>query len=101
MINGFQANKRMLELNVETGALARPAHSGAHVPGEPVRMGGQSILPQRGSQTPKRPMDSRGRQAVLLADGSSLCISTNGPEHQCGHLLNTPYIRCLTARLRT
>ena len=91
----------MLELNVETGALVRPAHCGAHAPGEPVRMGGQSILPQLGSQTPKRPMDSRGQQAELLADGSSLCISTNGPEHQCGHLLNTPYIRCLMARLRT
>lgn len=49
MINGFQANKWMLELNVKTGALARPAHSGAHVPGETVKMGGQSVLPQLGS----------------------------------------------------
>ena len=49
MINGFQANKWMLELNVKTGVLARPAHSGAHVPGETVKMGGQSVLPQLGS----------------------------------------------------
>ena len=53
MINGFQANKRMLELNVETGALVRPVHSGAHVPGGPVRMGDSLSSPSWAHRPPR------------------------------------------------
>ena len=53
MINGFQANKRMLELNVETGALARPVHPGAHVPGETVRMGDSLSSPSWAHRPPR------------------------------------------------
>ena len=53
MINGFQANKQMLELNVETGALARPVHPGAHVPGETVRMGDSLSSPSWAHRPPR------------------------------------------------